>query len=78
MPPKGARPPRKGSKKDIDAKGKKLEKDSQQSETMSTVFSNMSLDGLAAPAIDESDGRVATGLLVSEARYFLRISFSSS
>ena len=66
MPPKGARPPRKGSKKDLDAKSKKLEKDS---ETLSTAVSSMSLDRLAAPVIDESDGRVATGILVSEARY---------
>jgi ATP-binding cassette subfamily F protein 2 len=60
MPPKAARPPKKGGKKDLEAKAKATEK-----ANVETVFSKLSLDG--SPAHDD-EGRVATGSLVSELR----------
>jgi ABC-type transport system involved in cytochrome bd biosynthesis fused ATPase/permease subunit len=64
MPMKAARPPKKGSKKDLEAKAAKKDKDA---ETLSTAVSSLSLEsqGREEP---EDEGRTATGILVSEAR----------
>jgi ATP-binding cassette subfamily F protein 2 len=58
MPPKSARPPKKGSKADLAAKAKKA-----SSDNLTTVFKKLTTD-------DEPDdgGRIATGQLISEAR----------
>jgi len=65
MPMKAARPPKKGSKKDIDAKAKKLsDKDSE----ISTAISSMSLESHVSLEKEEDEGRVATGILTSEVR----------
>lgn len=65
MPMKAARPPKKGSKKDLDIKAKKAsDKDSE----ISTAISSMSLESQASVDKVEDEGRVATGILTSEPR----------
>jgi len=61
MPPKAARPPKKGSKKDLEAKAKAKKGDDK----VETVFNKLSLDD--KPDADD-EGRVATGNLISELR----------
>lgn len=63
MPPKAARPPKKGSKKDLEEKEKMKAK--SESEKLETVFQGVSLD---SPEPVDDGGRVATGALVSELR----------
>jgi len=63
MPPKSARPPKKGGKKDIEQKEKAAVK-AQEIADLPTVF-----DGLAVEKVEVDDGgRVATGMLESEPR----------
>lgn len=62
MPPKAARPPKKGGKKDLEAKEKAKNAGTEEIET---VFKGVSIG--SAPEKDDG-GRVATGLLTSEVR----------
>ena len=63
MPPKAARPPKKGSKKDLEAKATKDKKEDEkeESELLTTI------DELTLKDSDDG-GRTATGILVSEPR----------
>lgn len=61
MPPKAARPPKKGSKKDLEAKEKL--KANAEAEKLETVFTGISLEEKP-----DDGGRVATGMLTSEQR----------
>lgn len=62
MPPRTSKPPKKGSKKDIDSKANGKES------APTTVFEKLSVDD-DVPIVDHDDeGRVATGLLSSEPR----------
>ena len=62
MPPKTSRPPKKGSKKDLDAKSKKAA--DKESEVPTTEFEGLALE---KEEIDD-EGRTATGQLQSEVR----------
>lgn len=74
MPPKTSRPPKKGSKKDLEAKEKKKkEKEASKGDgsvdNLETVFTSAMALGGAEEAVEaDGGGRVATGLLVSELR----------
>lgn len=63
MPPRLARPPKKGSKKDLENRAKKAAGGGEDSGELETVFRGMAVGD---PVDDE--GRTATGILVSEAR----------
>jgi ATP-binding cassette subfamily F protein 2 len=63
MPPKAARPPKKGSKKDSDAKAKKAA--ASEEETGESELKGLSLEDSPAP---DDGGRTATGILISEPR----------
>ena len=68
MPPKLARPPKKGSKKDIENKAAKATKDSEDT-ILEDGVKGVSLDDIngVVTAVDDG-GRSATGLLISEPR----------
>eukprot|EP01038_Epipyxis_sp_PR26KG_P006661 gene6661-9142_t len=67
MPPKAARPPKKGSKKDLEAKEKKA---AAKDNELETVFTSLKVSGDDSSylQVERDEGRVATGILVSELR----------
>ena len=75
MPPKAARPPKKGSKEDLERRAAKAASKAsgggEGGDGLETVFTGLSVEGKAgggAPAPVDDEGRVATGLLISEPR----------
>jgi len=66
MPPKAARPPKKGGKKDLELKEKKKLEGADGD--LETVFKSVSLKSGEDEHAADDEGRVATGLLVSEVR----------
>lgn len=74
MPPKLSRPPKKGSKKDLEAKAAKASAKEKSAggdgDELETVFKGLSTSGAeeqkATP--EEDEGRIATGTLISEQR----------
>lgn len=64
MPPKLSRPPKKGTKKDLENKAAK--KNLEENQDVTSQLQGLSLDEIT-PAIDEG-GRSATGILISEPR----------
>jgi ATP-binding cassette subfamily F protein 2 len=67
MPPKAARPPKKGSKKDLENKAAKVKASEDVPEDLSSEVKGLSLDEFILPETNDG-GRVATGILVSEPR----------
>ena len=67
MPPKAARPPKKGSKKDLENKAAAgAKKAAGDEEAVETVFRRL---GVEDAAVEHDDGgRTATGILISEPR----------
>lgn len=75
MPPKAARPPKKGSKEDLARRAAKAASKDGEGDEVETVFRGLSVEGGGkagggggAPPPPDDEGRVATGLLVSEPR----------
>lgn len=71
MPPKAARPPKKGSKKDLEAKAAKTSKAGEsaiaEDDELGSDLKALCLEESKAPVQDDG-GRTATGILVSEPR----------